>query len=78
MRARSGLRPSGREHAGAAKRPAQASQKSGGNENSDRSMHGHAGFIAPAFLSAYQNSQDYFLDDPGGGSALLSDLFPHR
>ena len=35
-------------------------------------------FIAREFLAAYQNPQDYFFENPGGGSALLSDLFPHR
>ena len=35
-------------------------------------------FIAREFLAAYQNLQDYFFDNPGGGSALLSDLFPHK
>jgi hypothetical protein len=35
-------------------------------------------FIASEFLTACENPQDYFFDDPGGGSALLSDLFPHR
>jgi hypothetical protein len=35
-------------------------------------------FIAPEFLAAYQNPQDYFFENPGGGSALLSDLLPHR
>ena len=35
-------------------------------------------FIARESLAAYQNPQDYFFDNPGGGSALLSDLFPHR
>jgi hypothetical protein len=53
-------------------------QKSDGNENSHRACTVVPVFIAPALLSAYQNPQDYFFDDPGGGSALLSDLFPHR
>jgi hypothetical protein len=35
-------------------------------------------FIASEFLAEYQNPQDYFFENPGGGSALLSDLFPHR
>ena len=35
-------------------------------------------FIAREFLTAYQNPQDYFFENPGGGSALLSDLFPQR
>ena len=35
-------------------------------------------FIAPEFLAACQDPQDYFFENPGGGSALLSDLFPHR
>ena len=35
-------------------------------------------FIAREFLTACQNPQDYFFENPGGGSALFSDLFPHR
>ena len=35
-------------------------------------------FIGPEFLVAYQNPQDYFFENPGGGSSLLSDLVLHR
>jgi hypothetical protein len=35
-------------------------------------------FIAREFLAAYQNPQDYFFENPGGGSAVFPDLFPHK
>lgn len=53
-------------------------QKSGGNENSDRSMQGRADLHRYGVSAAYQNPQDYFFENPGGGSAFLSDLSPHR
>ena len=48
------------------------------NEHSDTRTRGPAAFHCREFLTACQNPQDYFFENPGGGSALLSDLFPHR
>ncbi len=53
-------------------------QESSGNEDSDTSTRGRGAFHCWRVCGGVRNPQDYFFENPGGGSALLSDLFPHK